>query len=120
MKDVAVWKLALIGAGAGIASGLFGVGGGVLMVPLLVLVCDFEQHRAHVNSLAAGIVLGLSGAITYGFDGSVDVPLAGLLAMGAISGAPIGARIMSRTPGPRLTAAFGVLLLAVATLLVVT
>lgn len=120
MTETRLWKLAAIGVVAGLCSGLFGVGGGVLMVPLLVLVCDFEQHPAHVNSLAAGILLGASGAITYGIEGSVDVPLAGLLALGSIAGAPIGARVMARTPGPRLTMAFGVLLLAVATLLVVT
>ena len=120
MAETQLWKLALIGGVAGLGSGLFGVGGGVLMVPLLVLACDFEQHAAHVNSLAAGILLGASGAITYGLDGSVEVPLAVLLALGAICGAPIGARIMARTPGPRLTMAFGVLLLAVAALLVLT
>lgn len=120
MRDIPVWKLALIGGAAGLGSGLFGIGGGVLMVPLLVLVCRFEQHRAHVNSLAAGILLGASGAVTFGLDGSLDVPLAGLLALGAIAGAPIGARVMARTPGPRLTMAFGVLLLAVGALLVLT
>ncbi len=120
MGDTQVWKLALIGFAAGLASGLFGVGGGILMVPLLVLACGFEQHKAHVNSLAAGTLLGASGAITYGLDGNLDVHLALLLALGAICGAPIGARIMAKTPGPRLRMAFGVLLLVVATLLVVT
>ena len=120
MSETSIPKLALIGLAAGVGSGLFGVGGGVIMVPLLVLTCGFEQHRAHVNSLAAGILLGASGAITYGLDGSLDVPLAVFLALGAIVGAPIGARVMARTPGPRLTMAFGVLLLVVAALLVVT
>ena len=114
MDEAPALKLAAIGLAAGIGSGLFGVGGGVLMVPLLVLACGFGQHRAHVTSLAAGIFLGAAGAVTYGLEGRVDVGVAGLLALGSITGAPVGARIMERMAATQLKVAFGVLLLVMA------
>ena len=120
MDETPVARLLPIGLVAGIGSGLFGVGGGVLMVPLLVLACGFGQHRAHVTSLAGGILLGAAGAATYALEGSVDVTIAALLAAGAIVGAPLGARLMERMAATSLKAAFGILLIVVAALLVVT
>jgi uncharacterized membrane protein YfcA len=117
MPEQPLWKLASIGFAAGIASGLFGVGGGTLIVPLLVLACGFGQHRAHVTALATGIILGSAAAITYAVDGSVDVGIALLLAIGSIAGVPLGARVMDKMSGPSLTSAFGILLIVVAVLM---
>ena len=69
-------KLVAIGFAAGIASGLFGIGGGIVMVPLLVLVASLDQHRAHAASLAAGIFLGAAGGLTYALAGDVDLEVA--------------------------------------------
>ena len=88
------------------------------MVPLLVFACGFGQHRAHVTSLAAGILLGAAGAATYAVEGSVDARIAMLLAFGSVVGAPVGARVMERMPAARLKAAFGALLVVVAVVLV--
>jgi uncharacterized protein len=112
-----IWKLACIGLAAGIASGLFGVGGGTLIVPLLVLACGFEQHRAHVTALATGILLGGVAASAYAVEGSVDVGVALALAAGSIAGVPVGARVMAKMTGPALTSAFGILLVVVAALM---
>ncbi|MGH2807856.1 MAG: sulfite exporter TauE/SafE family protein [Actinomycetota bacterium] len=117
MPEQPLWKLAAIGLAAGIASGLFGVGGGILIVPMLVLACGFEQHRAHVTALATGIVLGTAAATTYAVDGSVDAGVAAALAIGSIAGVPLGARVMARMSAPVLTAAFGILLVVVAGLM---
>jgi uncharacterized membrane protein YfcA len=117
MPEQPLWKLALIGLLVGISSGLFGVGGGILMVPLLVLACGFGQHRAHVTALATGTLLGSAAAITYAVDGSVDMGVALLLAIGSIAGVPLGARVMTRMSGPSLTSAFGLLLIVVAALM---
>jgi uncharacterized membrane protein YfcA len=107
----------LCGLAAGVMSGLLGVGGGVVMVPLLVLVAKQTQHQAHATSLAAVVLMGAVGAATFAADGKVDEKLAIALAAGSLFGAPLGARIMARTAEGSLKIAFGVLMLLVAGLL---
>lgn len=114
--------MSIVGCGlvAGLMSGLLGVGGGIVMVPLLVLVAKQTQHQAHATSLAAVVLMGAVGAATFAADGQVDVPLALALAAGSLFGAPLGARIMARTAEGPLKIAFGALMLAVAGLLLWT
>ena len=109
-----------IGAAAGAASGLLGVGGGIVMVPLLVTLTGFGQHRAHATSLAAIVPIAAVGAITYAVDGSVEYGVAALLAAGALVGAPLGAKLMARSPEAVLKVLFGLLMVAVAVSLLVT
>ena len=111
-------KIALVGLVAGISSGLFGIGGGIVMVPLLVYVAAFDQHRAHATSLAAGMFLAAAGGVTYALSGEVDLRAGLLLAGGALIGAPVGAAVMDRTPEGPLKIAFGALLLGVAVTLI--
>lgn len=115
----AATKLVAVGLIAGITSGLLGVGGGTVLVPMLVYVAAFDQHRAHATSLAAGAFLAAAGGIAYAVAGDVDLLAGLLLAAGAILGAPIGARIMHRVSPDRLKVAFGVLLVALAVVMVV-
>jgi uncharacterized protein len=103
-----------IGSAGGLLAGLFGVGGGIVMVPLLVIVCGFSQHRAHTMSLAGIVPIAAVGAIAFALQGQVDAGVAGLLAAGSLVGAPLGARILDRTPEARLRIAFGILILGVA------
>ncbi len=103
---------------AGLMSGLLGVGGGIVMVPLLVYAVQLSQHQAHATSLAAVILIGAAGAATFATDGKVDVTIAGLLALGSLIGAPLGANVMARTPEGPLKIAFGLLMIVVAGLLV--
>jgi len=112
-------KLLAFGFVAGSASGLFGIGGGVVMVPLLVLAASFEQHQAHATSLAGGAFLAAAGAATYARAGEVDLTVAALLAAGALIGAPLGARLMHRISADRLKAGFGALLVVVGIVMVV-
>ena len=107
-----------IGSAGGLLAGLFGVGGGIVMVPLLVILCGFSQHRAHAMSLAGIVPIAVVGAIVFALQGEVDPGIAGLLAAGSLVGAPLGARILDRTPEARLRIAFGVLVLGVAVSLV--
>jgi hypothetical protein len=102
----------LVGLVAGLVSGLLGVGGGIVIVPMLILVGGFTQHQAHATSLAAVIPIATVGAATYAFDNHVDVGIAIALAAGAIVGAPIGARLMARMPEMTLKIVFGFILLA--------
>lgn len=105
---------------AGLMSGLLGVGGGIVMVPLLVYAAHLSQHQAHATSLAAVIAIGAVGAATFATDGQVDLAIAALLALGSLIGAPLGASIMARTPEGPLKIAFGLLMIVVAGFLVWT
>lgn len=111
-------SLVAIGALGGIFSGLLGVGGGVVMVPLLVRVAGLSQHRAHATSLAAIVPLAAFGAATYALGAKVDVAVATALALGTVVGAPLGARLMVRASEGALKLAFGILQIVVALVLV--
>ena len=95
-----------IGAGAGLLSGLFGVGGGLLMVPALVLLAGLAQHRAHATSLAAIVPIALVGALVFGRAESVDLVAAAVLAAASLLGVQAGARVMGRISGDRLALLF--------------
>lgn len=93
------WKLAALGLVAGLLSGAFGVGGGVLIVPALVLLgAGFTQKRAHGTSLAAVVPISIVGAATYLIGGYTDLLLAALLTAGAVLGALVGARLLHSMP----------------------
>ena len=77
--------LAAIGVAAGLLSGLFGVGGGIVMVPALVLL-GMGQHRAHAASLGAIVPIATVGAIVFGGASAVDLPAAAVLAAGGVVG----------------------------------
>lgn len=104
----------LVGLLAGLLSGLFGVGGGILLVPGLVLVLGMEQRRAHGTSLAAIVPIAIAGVIGYAVHRSVDLPAAALLALGSAGGAVLGARLLNRLPARALQLAFGGLLVVTA------
>ena len=103
-----------IGAGAGLLSGLFGVGGGLLMVPALVLLVGTAQHRAHATSLAAIVPIALVGALVFGRADSVNVVAAAVLAAGSLLGVQGGARVMGRLSSERLALVFGGFVIVVA------
>jgi uncharacterized membrane protein YfcA len=105
---------ALIGLTAGLASGLLGVGGGIVMVPLLVMALGFGQRRAHATSLAAIVPIATVAAIPFATAGHADYAIAGCLAVGGLLGAPIGARALGRSDESTLKILFGVLMVAVA------
>jgi len=102
-----------VGIAAGTLSGLLGVGGGIILVPLLVALIHLSQHQAHATSLAAIVPIGVVGALTFALDGEVDLKVAGLLALGTLAGAPVGARIMARIKERPLKIMFGLLMTAV-------
>jgi uncharacterized membrane protein YfcA len=89
-------RLAAIGLVVGFFSGLFGVGGGIVLVPLLIVVVGFAQRRASGTSLAAVLPTAITGMIAYAAHGSVDWIAGGLLAAGAIVGSLIGTWLLHR------------------------
>jgi len=110
-------KLIAIGVGGGLLSGLLGVGGGVVMVPALVLWARYGQRDAHALSLGAIIPISIAGIATYGIAGKVQYWDALGLAAGAIVGAQIGAGILARLDERLLKIVFGAFLVGVAALL---
>jgi uncharacterized protein len=108
-------KLALIGTLAGIFSGLFGVGGGTIIVPLLILWFGFGERLATGTSLAAIVLIGMLGAIAQGgIYGNVHVATGLLLAIPAVIGVVVGTAIQQRISQRAVSLLFAALLVAVA------
>ena len=103
----------VLGLGAGVMSGLFGIGGGAVMVPVLVLWMAFPQHRAHATSLAAIILTAASGMARFADGGAVHVGAGVGIAIGAIVGAFLGAGLMHRLSPARLRQVFAILQIGV-------
>lgn len=115
MNDLA--RSLLIGLVAGAFGGLVGLGGGVIMVPLLVGVAGLRQLQAHGTSLVALVFTGMAAAATYAQRGAVDLASAALLAGPAMLTARLGARSAHALPEWKARRAFGAFLLAVTLLL---
>lgn len=107
-----------IGAGAGTVSGALGVGGGVILVPYLVLVRHVEQKRAQATSLVMVAMAAAAGCVPYARDGSVAWSAAVCILMGGLVGAWLGAHIVQRVHGHWLQIAFGIVLVLAAARLV--
>jgi uncharacterized membrane protein YfcA len=103
-------KLVAIGLLAGFFSALFGVGGGIVIVPLLILLLAFESRVATGTSLAAIGITALAGTILYAFEGHVLVGHAALVGVPAAGGAVAGAVLQQRIPARTFTFAFALLL----------
>jgi hypothetical protein len=110
---VKAWKLALIGLTAGLLSGGFGIGGGIVMVPLLVAV-GLDRHRATATSLAAIIPIAIAGAVAFGVSGEINLELGLFIGVGGVVGSILGASLMNRMSARSLTIVFGLILLAAA------
>ena len=110
----------LVGLAAGLLSGLFGVGGGTVIVPALVFFLGFNQRLAAGTSLAAIVPTATVGVISYATTGSVAWVAAIILAAGAIIGAQIGTWLLHRLPLPVLRWGFvGFLVLVIISLYLV-
>lgn len=103
-----------VGLVAGFLSGLFGVGGGILIVPALVIAMKMDQRLAHGTSLAAVLPIAMSSTLGYSLEDKVDWPVAALLAGGAVFGAVVGTHVLHILPKRALAISFGVLLAATA------
>ena len=103
-----------VGLGAGLLSGLFGVGGGILVVPALVLLLKFDQRFANGTSLGAVLPISISGLITYWAQGNVDWIMALWLAIGALGGALLGTKWIHLLPKKTLGYLFAAMLLITA------
>lgn len=105
--------LILVGAIGGLFSGALGVGGGVIMVPLLLWLLQFDQRHAAATSLAAIIPSSIAGAIIYSVAGHTDLAVAALIALGGVGGSLVGTRLLRTLPLGWLRWGFIVLLLLI-------
>jgi uncharacterized protein len=111
-------RIALIGTAAGFFSGLFGVGGGTVMVPLLVLWLGYGEREATGTSLMAIVVIAAAGTAIQAAYGNVHPLDALIVGAPAVAGVVIGTSLQQRIPERAVAFGFGVLLVASAALLV--
>lgn len=114
-----VWPLLAVGAAGGAFSALFGVGGGVVMVPLLIMLCGYGSRAATATSLAAIAIIALVGTATHGVLGNVDWLAALLVGIPALLGVTLGVKVRMRISSLTISRAFAVLLVIAAVLLAV-
>jgi uncharacterized membrane protein YfcA len=105
-----------VGLVAGVASGLLGIGGGLLLVPGLLWL-GFAQHEAHATSLAAIVLIAAASVVPFALGGEVNPGAGALLAVGAVVGAYVGAAVTDRMPERGLRLSFVALAVVVAGLL---
>ena len=108
------WQGLAIGAGAGLLSGLFGIGGGIVIVPALLAFLSMERKLAHGTSLAATLPVAAASLVTFAIGGNVDWPVAACLAGGAIAGAVVGTQLLQVIPKRPLTIIFVAVILMTA------
>jgi uncharacterized membrane protein YfcA len=111
-------RLAAIGTLAGAFSALFGVGGGTVIVPLLILWLGYEEREATGTSLAAIVLIALLGVAGHGAFGNVDLAMGLLIAPPAIAGVVAGTALQQRVSQRAVSGIFAVLLVASAAALV--
>ena len=103
-------RVVAVGLAAGLLSGMFGVGGGILIVPGLMWVATMEQRRAHGTSLAAVLPIAMFGLVTYVANDHVNVGAALALTVGSLGGTLLGTAWLTRAPKRLLSLTFAALL----------
>lgn len=91
---VGVPLAAAVGLAAGMLGGLFGVGGGLIVVPSLLVFARMDRRLAHGTSLGSTLLIGIASVATYLYHGNVDWPIAGMLTAGSIAGAVVGTSLL--------------------------
>jgi uncharacterized membrane protein YfcA len=94
------------GIGAGLLSGMFGLGGGIIIVPGLMFALGMDQRRAHGTSLGGVFLISLSSFFTYWAHDEIDWPVVLWLAIGSVAGSLVGAELLNRLSKRTLTIAF--------------
>lgn len=107
------WKFVLIGLTAGVVGGGLGIGGGMILVPLLVVV-GLDRHNAHATSLAAIVLIATTGALSFGASGEIALSLGLTIGIGGVVGSVVGATVMHRASPRALTIVFSFVLLVAA------
>lgn len=109
MPEPSIMLFIAVGLGAGLLSGIFGIGGGLVIVPFLIYFAGFSQHRATGTSLAVLLPpIGIGAVWEYYRHGNVDIRAATVIAMAVLVGGWAGALLANRISGPYLRLAFSI------------
>ena len=112
-------KLAVIGTAAGAFSGLLGVGGGSVLVPLLIVWMGYGEREATGTSMMAIVVIAALAVTVQAFYGNVDPPNAAIVGVPALGGAIAGTALQQRVPERAISILFAVLLVVIAVELII-
>ena len=104
-------KNSIIGIFTGFVNGIFGSGGGTLLVPILNNIVKLEEHKSHSTALAIIIFLTSASSVIYISKGTYDISLTLKVAIGSIIGGILGAKLLSKVTGKFLRIAFGVVMI---------
>ncbi len=115
-----LFRATFVGLAAGALSGFLGVGGGVILVPAMVLLLNFRVHEAIGTSLMVMAIYAIPGSAAHYLLGHVDIALLVPIALGSVLGAQLGARLAVKTEERKLRLSFSVFLLAVASYMAVS
>jgi uncharacterized membrane protein YfcA len=111
----------ILGLVAGIFGGMFGIGGGSILIPALVFLFGLSQHQAQGTSLAVMVPpIGLLAAIRYYYSGNVKLGMAGFICLGFFVGGFIGAQLVQNLSDPSLKRIFCIFLLFVSIRMILT
>ena len=111
---VKVIEFIILGLVGGVASGLLGIGGAVVIIPVLVYIFGWQQHLAQGTTLAMLLPpIGIMAVLRYYNAGNIDLKVAGLLCIGFLFGGWLGAVIANELPADTLRKVFGVFLLVI-------
>ena len=113
-------RLVAIGLAAGVFSAFFGVGGGIIAVPLLILLVGLSEREATATSLGAIVLTAAAGVIVFSFRGQVEVGYAALVGLPATVGALAGTAWQQRVRESTLTYGFAALLVVIGISLLIT
>ncbi len=116
------WAYVLVGLVCGTFSATFGVGSGIILVPALVLIFSFPQKGAQGICLAAMVPMALAGALRYKLNPRIEVDMlaVGLISVGGVVGAMVGASLASWAPGAVLRKLFAIIMIVAATRMLLT
>ena len=118
LPKVSVYPLIGIGVVSGLFASMFGIGGGVVIVPLLMLLTKMPPRIAAATSLATLVLTSMIGTARYAGSGHIDWVGAAVIGVPAVSGVLLGVALQKRLPADWLIIAFGVLLIALGAKLV--
>lgn len=107
-------KNSLIGSISGFINGIFGSGGGTLLVPILNNILKVEEHKSHATALSIVVFLTVASSFIYVSKGTYDLNLTFKVAIGSIIGGIIGAKILCKLTGKFLRISFGIIMIIAA------
>ncbi|MTI66047.1 MAG: sulfite exporter TauE/SafE family protein [Firmicutes bacterium] len=118
MKKINI-KILIIGFLTGITNGLFGSGGGTIIVPSLVFILGLEEHKAHATAISIILPLTLISTFIYFNNGMLNFKIAILVALGGIIGGFSGAKLLKKIPSTILRKIFGLFMIIAAIRMVI-